>query len=694
MSALLLRRPRISGFTLVEVMCASILLGVVIVMAMSSFSFVTQSDAIESAQGDLDMDARRLVERLRRDLWRTSRDEILLYPPGEGPYSAISFPILFTQNETNSVPRNADGTIRWEATVIYHLWEGTPPEVRRTVFAPRTMLSPTDRASQLAATVSQGNGSGTHNGINAHTQRMISNLVDWRLNTSGPRFDGYSATPGRRQANLGTTMLPDGNHDFTFRITGKNNRSSGYRAGIDWLSVSPSGSAREAEIQHLVSASGATPALVLNTNGVWSGNYHLAFPGGLNSEFILRMENDRWEEQNFLHTSMLMDDNLEIFFDTSVTPHTYALRLTGNTNTWEAAKQTGDENGRRVDDSQLDYTAVRVLLRGSDLLEDGGFITMNGTNAWARFRNGAFLRSLRIAEPFLAESDPASPMNYRAGTRTSFLFSGSNEIRIPAGGAANSDALPYHVVKTNSYIVGFLVAHPGESAPVYWQAWTSAPTRTHMYIRRATDNTAALANHRADAWNAADATAVNAVYALESIRVGYAPEGTYQSRIIDTLRLFPEYRTFAWTAHTPEDSAVELRIRTGSQPDLSDAPAWDAATVPINDGQLFLNGRYAQVQAKLRPGGTNAVVTSVLRDFTLRWQAETRSVDLGGVFSTGPDHGIVEVLVDGEPLIQAVTVDLEVYKEVALMGGRKRRFTASAFSEIVPRNTRGLLDVD
>lgn len=693
MSTPLRRRPRLSGFTLVEVMCASILLGVVIVMAMSSLSFVTQSDAIESAQGDLDMDARRLVERLRRDLWRTSRDEIMLYPPGEGPYSAISFPILFTQNETNSVPRNADGTIRWDATVIYHLWEGTPPEVRRTVFAPRTILSTTDRASQLAATVAQGNGGGTHNGINARTQRMISNLVDWRLNTSGPRFDGYSTAPGRREANLGTTMLPDGNHDFTFRITGKNNRSSGYRAGIDWFSVSPSGSAREAEVQTLVSASGATPVLVLNTNGVWSGNYHLAFPGGLNSEFTLRMENDRWEEQNFLHTSMLMDDNLEIFFDTSVTPHTYALRLTGNGLAWRAQDQTG-AGGIRLEDSTLDYTSVRVLLRGSDLLEDGGFITMNGTNVWARFRSSAILRNLRIVEPYIAESNPASPMNYRTGTRKSFLFGGSSEVKISPGAAIDSDALPYHVVKTNSYIVGFLAAHPGESAPVYWHAWTSAPTRTHMYLRRATDNTAALANHRDDAWNAADATAVNAVYALESIRVGYAPEGTYQSRIIDTRKLFPEYRTFAWTAHTPTNSTVELRIRTGLQPDLSDAPAWDSATVPINGGQLFLNGRYAQVQAKLRPGGTNAVVTSVLRDFTLRWQAETRSVDFGGVFSTGPDHGIVEVLVDGEPLIQAVTVDLEVYKEIALMGGRKRRFTASAFSEIVPRNTRGLLNED
>jgi prepilin-type N-terminal cleavage/methylation domain-containing protein len=682
-----------SGFTLVEVMCASLLLGAVIVMAMSSFSYVTQSDSIESAQGDLDLDARQLVERLRRDLWRTSRDEILLYPPGDGPYTAISFPILFTQNETNSVPRNADGSIRWDATVIYHLWSGTPPEVRRTVFSPRMNLSPTDRASQLANTVTSGTGSGTHNGNNAHTQRMISNLVDWRLNTSGPRFDGYAATPGRRQANLGTAKLSDGLHDFTFRITGRNSRSSGYRAGIDWLSVSPSGSPREAEAQILVSASGATPALVLNTGGTWSGNYMLGFAGGVNSEFTLRMESDRWEERNFFHTSMLMDDNLEIFFDTSVTPHTFALRLVGNTNTWVAANQTGGA-GLRLDDAALDYTAVRVLLRGSNLLEDGGFIAFNGTNVWARFRNGAILRNLRVREPYIAESDPASPLNYRAGTRRPILFSGANEIKISPGTAADSDALSYHIVKTNSYVVGFLAAHPGESAPVYWHAWTSAPTRTHMYLRRATDDTAALANHRADTWAVADAAPVNAVYALESVRAGHAPEGTYQSRIIDTRKQFPEYRTFGWTASTPENSAVELRLRTGAQPDLSDAPAWESATAPANDGQLYLNGRYAQIQAKLRPGGTNATTTAVLRDYTLRWEAEPRSVDLGGVFSTGPDHGIVEVLVDGKPLIQAVTVDLEVYKEITLLGGKRRRFEASAFSEIVPRNTRALLNED
>jgi prepilin-type N-terminal cleavage/methylation domain-containing protein len=664
-----LRRWSKSGFTLVEVMCAALLLGAVIVMAMSSFSYVTQSEAVESAQGDLELDARRLVERLRRDLWRTSRDEIVLHPPGEGPYTAISFPVLFAQMETNSVPRNADGTIRWDATVIYHLWEGDPPEVRRTVFSPRLTLDPNARAVQLADTVTQGSGASTHNGINARTQRMISNLVDWRLNTSGPRFDGYAATPGRRQANLGATVLTDGDHDFTLRVIGRNSRSSGHRVGIDWLSVSPSGSPREAEAQYVVSASGASPLLVLNTDGLWSGNYYLLFDGGMDSEFTLRMENDRWEERNFRVTGAWMDDNLEDFFDTSVTPHTFGLRLKGNDMTWEADAYTlgdvGAEPNAPVEGSTEDpgYT-VRAILRGStDPL--GGFIKFNGTNAWARFRNETG-HPLRLTDLYIADAED------EAGTRQPLLFQGVNALAVDASdvGEKETDMLPFPIDKTRNYVVSFRAAS------------------------FSVDDSGADGGEDAGDGTAPSmpADALNTIF--QSIRVSYPPEGTYRSRIIDTRQLFPEYRSLRWTASTPESSAVELRLRTGAQPDLSDAPDWDAAATPSNDGQLHLNGRYAQIQARLRPGGTNATTTAVMRDFILRWEAAPRSVDLGGVFAIGPNHGIVEVLVDGKPLIQAVTVDLEVYKEISLMGGRRRRFTASAFSEIVPRNTRSLLGED
>ena len=61
--------------------------------------------------------------------------------------------------------------------------------------------------------------------------------------------------------------------------------------------------------------------------------------------------------------------------------------------------------------------------------------------------------------------------------------------------------------------------------------------------------------------------------------------------------------------------------------------------------------------------------------------------DLGGSFTTGPDHGVVELLVDGAPLVQGLTVDLMVYKDVALGSAGRQRLTSTVFAEMSPRNT-------
>jgi len=44
------------------------------------------------------------------------------------------------------------------------------------------------------------------------------------------------------------------------------------------------------------------------------------------------------------------------------------------------------------------------------------------------------------------------------------------------------------------------------------------------------------------------------------------------------------------------------------------------------------------------------------------------------------------VLVNGTPLMKGVTIDLTVYKDVTMGFGNPRRITASAFTEIIPRN--------
>lgn len=679
-----------SGFTLIEALGALLILGLAVTAAMTSFFHVSRQEIAGAAQHHLDMDSRLLIERLRRDLWLTSRDEILLHPEGDGPYTALAFPIVLPRNEADPVPLNPDGSIAWDATVIYHLWDGPPAEVRRTVFSPRADLDEALRIEQIERTVSDGNGAGAPNGNHATTRTMIGNLVDWRLNVEGPRFDGYSQTPGRRAANIGSAVLADDWNDFTFRVKGRNSRSAGFRIGIDWLSASASGSPREAEFQEVTQDSGATPAPEW-MGDTWGGQYRLGFPAaGDDASFTLRMENDRWEERRFLDTSaLLIEDNVSIRFDTGLTPGAYVLQLTGNDTIWRASEQTGHGGSIGDIDGNLENTAVRVVLRGGDMMEDSGFIGFNGTNVWIRFRNGGLIRQLRIAEAFLAECDPDLPMNIVPDTLRPIRFGGQPDVKIGVVSSVESDPVPFHIRKDRSYAVAFRVAHPGESAPAIWHAWTAASGAPQAYVIRNADS-AAL---HAPSWHGV-AMATNAVLAVQSVRAGYAPEGIYRSRIIDTRLETPAYRTIEWAATTPEGSGLEFRVRSGSEPDLSDALDWSMAAAPANGAELHLNGRYVQVQTRMTPGGENANATPVLRDFTIRWAPEPRVVDIGGMFSTGPDHGIFELLVNNRPLVQAVTVDLTVYADIPVGGGLRRRLTASAFAEIVPRNTRRRIEAD
>ena len=144
--------------------------------------------------------------------------------------------------------------------------------------------------------------------------------------------------------------------------------------------------------------------------------------------------------------------------------------------------------------------------------------------------------------------------------------------------------------------------------------------------------------------------------------------------------------TPAWAAAgLKATDSLEVKVRAGANADLSDAAAWAAVPLAESGVAPVLNGRYAQVQVCMAPG-TNALTTPEVQDFTIRWSGGRRYADLSGIFSTGPDHGIYELLVNGAPLLQGVTVQVSVFKEIQLGGGGTSRMVSSAFAEIVPRN--------
>ena len=62
-------------------------------------------------------------------------------------------------------------------------------------------------------------------------------------------------------------------------------------------------------------------------------------------------------------------------------------------------------------------------------------------------------------------------------------------------------------------------------------------------------------------------------------------------------------------------------------------------------------------------------------------------VDMGALISKGPNQGIFEVTVDGQPLLSALTIDLEIYKDMYNLNSVTKRITSSQRIELRPRNT-------
>jgi hypothetical protein len=344
---------------------------------------------------------------------------------------------------------------------------------------------------------------------------------------------------------------------------------------------------------------------------------------------------------------------------------------------WEASAQTGNlspENRTLL----MGHRAVRIFIRGNDLWDgfDGGWIAFNGTNAWLQIAGG-----MNASDVFIAQSavhlDPSRPMDIVSGTRREFAFRGASQTNVWHNWwtPVESDKLDYAIEKTNSYVVGMYIAPVWNYCiPVTWYGSTSSAINAY-----AIDNPDPGQTNSTYNWsNAENMWATRNAYGVVALRTGHSPEGAFVSRIMDTRLDDPTYLTFDWSASQPSNSAVEVRIRAGYSNDLSDAPAWTNVAAATSGADPVVNGRYVQAQVRMTPG-TNALVSPQLDNLVLRWESPRFYVNISGIFSTGPDHDIYEVFVNGSPLLKGVTIDVAVTNS-------QYGIVSSAFAEIIPRN--------
>lgn len=685
-------RQNRAGFSFVEIMFSLLILGVAIAAAVAGWMYVLRGQRINFVQNELDVNARQAMEKVRSDLRLSSMDKVYFYPAGAGPYTAISFPIARDDNGDGLVELNSSSNIIWDKTVVYHVWNATPNQLRMTTFDPRdNTLTAAQFQSQLDSVVTVGNGSATYGAANATTRPIFENLFTWSIRGKSTQYDCYNATLMRDVlVPLGSIVLSSGAHLFKFNVVGKNTSSSGYKLGIDSLVASPCGISREAEAQTVSAQSGATAASEYMSGGSWDNNYQMAFPAtAANQYFTLSLNNDQWEETYFRLGPGVSNRDTEIAFNEGFSPKDYVCRLVPPQTNWTAFGQTLDDVGGYVDDDTLRGAAVRIMLRGSDMM-DGGAIQSSGPLHCMYFFAGQS-RSLNIVAAYISVSDDRT--NYTMNSMTEGILIKSNFTASAGSYNVAQSVNSYFISKTNSYMVTFLVSDTGNCGAEYWEEQhhfsNGVPVPGCWVIPASGHPDCTIA--RAANWSAnTNAVVTNLLFALDHTHVLAASNGYYASPIMDTHLTAPSYSTMTWNSDVPSGASLKMRVRTGNNYTnemLADATDWTNLTAMTSGGTISPgSGRYVQFQAEMAPDSTSWYVPS-LKDVTIKWTGQSLLTDVAATITKGPAYGIFELTVDGNPLVKGVTIDLTIYEDVRGWHGVSNRLTSSVSAEVEPRNT-------
>lgn len=694
--------PSRAGHSLVEMMIALAVTTLVVAAATSGLVFWVRGERYNSIQSELDMNVRKTMENLKRDLRLSSLDKIYFYPPGPGPYTAISFPVAADTNNDGLVEMTANGSnILWSSTVIYHIWAGSPNELRRTEFTPRdNNLTDAQAQEQLTSVVTNGNGSMTYGAANARSRKIFANLFNWSIWGKSATFDGYSPTPDRdTSVSFGSILLDGGNHTVKFSVIGKNPSSSGFKIGVDTLTASACAVEREAEYRTVVAQSGASATADYMSQGSWSGNYHLSFPAAaIGNYFTVNFENDRWEERHFRGQGALCKRTI-VGFDQGLSPKDYILQLEGCPGypwggldypdylAWNAQNQSGSSSPS-VDPSHTG-SVVRILLRGGSLTQNSGTIRVSGQNplvlVWAPSAAPLKLKAAYIAEAAnhtnytMNAKGPGVPL-FRYGTSDPYTeISAGSYVWLWLGSGST-----FGIDADKSYLVSFWVDNEKGSLQSWPETHTGAPG---SYIIPASVMPTAADAQAAD-WSTKPVTTSSSLLGIMGLYTYYPTNGLFTSQIFDTKSDAPVYSTVSWNSIRPSGTSIKIKVRTGNNSDMTDAAAWSNITAFISSPANITCGdkRYVQFQAILNPTSSGGE-TPKLQDVTIRWTGATRVVDVAAVMSKGPNYGICEVKVDDKPLVKGLQIDLTIFKTIMGWGPVAKQLTSSMSTEIEPRNT-------
>lgn len=660
------RHPSASGFSLVELLFSISILTLILAGIILTMITILRRDDVLTKRLALMTDGQQLASFLRTTTRLSSINEMVMYP-STAPHTSISYPIPSKKDNSGNEVLTPEGQLVWGETLIIHSWPANDPtELRLTRFNPRdNSLSTGDRETQLEDVATNGNGANTLNGLNSTTRTLAELKPEFSFRPDGGTYNFYAAQSTRdRNAAMGGVRLNSGDNKIVFRAKDKSSASGGYGWKIDRLRISPAGLAIEAEsLLPVSSQSGGSAISEEKTLSTWSDRKLFSFPANsIGAETQLNFFNDTWHETLFLGNGSTLENSVTDMNTTEGDVGT-RLRPSGREPAWFASFQAASD-GEGKDDDMAYGVAMRVILRGTQA--SGGYIISEGDGCKVTFRaSDQSGKSFRIKGAYISEAaDHINPGPSIVTDTTEQLQFGSPDnprtgTLVRNGNDAETVPVDFAIDPEKSYVISYWVdpSTPDEANPWHWYKADSPPS---TYLLSATSNP-----NRNDllaaSWNGrAEMETVKGIVGVKSLETTYVNEAVYTSRIVDTTLTTPTYHDLDWDGVYPENTTVGFQVRTGNQPDLSDAPSWENISEMFNPGTLNVgSGRFVQVRITM---SRDKVLDEIpeLRSFTLRWWGEPAYIDFGGDFQKFSSGGIMEVLVNGVPPSSTLRAELQM----------------------------------
>ncbi len=639
---------------------------------ISLWVFSTKNWKSQGIKTELRFNIQEAMEKIKEDARLADGGKILFYPSTSTSYTAISIPAA-TPNSSTGLLSVSNSSITWDKTIIYHVYQN---ELRRTVYNSFNTTTAT-RQTQLNTVAAAGSG------VGATTKTLFSaDNVTLTINPTSQTFDGYSASLDKSvNTSFGTIKLAAGNHTIQFKVTGKNSSSTGYRLGIDHISLAPSGCDQEAENLTVSASSGKTQnsedMSSYAETASWGGNYQLEYQATTVNDYItFQTYYDKWIESNF---EDMTHDNTSVTGTNPVI--TVASRESQSLSPgWRASIQTGVTNEDNA--SAVNNKTIRNIISGSTITQAGQMIRLKFV--------ASSTDPLTISAAYFGRrstynfADTPTQLYFNNGTISegeedgtgAIGATGPTTIAIPAGAYAWSNWFIPNASISYPSATDYLVSVAVDTSAAYAnETYWDAGAGTHSYMENGSTANAT--------WAGTDpgyATS-SAIHAVQEMAI-WSATGTTTSQIYDTTLTAPAYSQISWT--TNGYGTYALKSRSSSDPEMTGATDWASiSSVGASPGSItgIGTGRYVQFQATLTAASPYTTYPQ-LDKVALTWPGQTSLVEVSGYYTKRPNYGIFSVLVDGQAITKALDVELDV--ETDFQG---KTYTCTLSSAIDCRNT-------